>query len=161
MNANASCGQKFTESQFQCGSMLAQVKCVTEPCRCHTSAAAPTSISSGTYVPTPPAFCSHFPIRKPIIFRYTATNSSANDPTSKNVRFSASLRCADAADVRAHRRAGHQQSGKIEKRVDPIRPAGHESVKFPERLLRPGVEPALLRKAAGKLDDHQRRRHKK
>ena len=39
VNANAICGQKFTVSQSQCGRMLLQVKCVTDPCRCHTNAA--------------------------------------------------------------------------------------------------------------------------
>src|ERR1700688_5013891 len=89
-NANASCGQKFTVSQFQCGIIAATVKCVTDPWRDHSSSATPTIIISGTYVPTPPAFCSHLPICKPIMFRNTATNNITNEPTSKNVRFSAS-----------------------------------------------------------------------
>ena len=32
VKAKAICDQKFTVSQFQVGIMLAQVKCVTEPC---------------------------------------------------------------------------------------------------------------------------------
>src|SRR6202158_5398299 len=53
--AKASCGQKFTVPQFQCGSIAADVKCVTEPCRDHSTSATPTIIINGTYVPTTPA----------------------------------------------------------------------------------------------------------
>src|SRR6266851_4150750 len=40
-NAKASCGQKFTVSQSQCGSIAAHVKCVTDPWRDHKSSATP------------------------------------------------------------------------------------------------------------------------
>ena len=46
-NAKASCGQKFTVSQFQCGTIAAHVKCVTDPCRNYSSSATPTIIISG------------------------------------------------------------------------------------------------------------------
>src|SRR5271156_4453279 len=90
LNANAICGQKFTVSQSQCGCMLLQVKCVTEPKRYHTHTAAMISITSGTNVLTAPTFCSHFPTRSPMMFMYTATKNSANEPASKNDRFCAS-----------------------------------------------------------------------
>ncbi len=89
VNANASCGQKFTESQFHRGHMPAQVKCVTEPCARHIANAMATRISSGRYVHRPPAFCSHLPMRRPMMFRYTAAKRSTNEPASKNVRFCA------------------------------------------------------------------------
>src|ERR1700724_57915 len=90
VNANAMCDQKFTVSQFQCGSIAATVKCVTEPCLDQSTSATPTIITNGTYVPTPPAFCSHLPMCSPTIFNHTATTSNANDPTRRNVRLCAS-----------------------------------------------------------------------
>src|SRR3989449_10008925 len=80
VNVNAICDQKLTVSQLQCGSMFAQVNCVADPWQQHSIAARQVKINSGTYVPTPPAFCSHFPIFSPMMFRYTATPSRTNDP---------------------------------------------------------------------------------
>ena len=112
-------------------------------------------------MPTPPAFCSHLPMFRPMMFRNTAANNIRKEPTIRNVRFSRKMRCSASADVGHHRRAGHQQSGKIEEGVDPVRPAGHKAVKFAERLFRPDVQAALVRKARGKFDDDERRRQKK
>jgi hypothetical protein len=89
-NANAICGQKFTVFQSQCGQMLLPVNCVTEPCRCQIMAATRTKIIKGRKVDTPPAFCSHFPMRNPMMFMNTATNRSTKEPISRNVRFCAS-----------------------------------------------------------------------
>src|SRR5437660_9522061 len=66
----------------------------------------------------------------------------------------------DPAYIGAHSGAGKTKAGQIEKRVHPIGPAGHEAVELAEGVPRPCVEAALLRKAAGKLHDHQRRGHK-
>ena len=61
----------------------------------------PASISSGTYVPMPPAFCSHLPMFSPMMFRNTATKSRKNDPTIRNARFCARNAPPLPADVRA------------------------------------------------------------
>src|SRR5262249_23415642 len=90
VNANAICDQKFTVSQFHVGFIAAQVKCVTDPLRDQISPAITTSISSGAYVDTPPAFCSHLPMFNPMMFSATATINKANDTTNRNVRFCAS-----------------------------------------------------------------------
>src|SRR5208282_5222470 len=77
-NANAICGQKFTVPKFQTGSMLDHVKCTCGPLVRHVYTPRPTSISNGRYVHTPPAFCSHLPMFRPMIFSTTATNSREN-----------------------------------------------------------------------------------
>ena len=47
VKANASCGQKLTVSQSQCGTRLAHVNCVTDPCRSQMKKATPNNISKG------------------------------------------------------------------------------------------------------------------
>jgi len=65
-------------------------------------------------------------------------------------------RCSVAGgDVCRHGRAGQQQAGKIEDRVDPIGPAGDETVKWSEGIARPRVDAALFRKTGRELINHQ------
>src|ERR1700720_3036293 len=71
------------------------------------------------------------------------------------------MRRAASANAGRHRRALNQQPRKIKKCVHPVRPPGHKSVKFPECLFRPRIQPALFGKPRRKLDDHKRRRQKK
>src|SRR6202030_2281090 len=47
VNAKAICDQKFTVSQFQCGSMFETVKCVTDPWRGHRITAIDARITNG------------------------------------------------------------------------------------------------------------------
>ena len=92
VKAKAICDQKLTVSQFHVGSMFWTVKCVAEPCLKQTIAAMTASITRGTYVPTPPAFCNHLPTFSPTMFSTTATRSMARETVSRNVRS-----CASAA----------------------------------------------------------------
>src|SRR2546423_105482 len=50
VNANAICDQKFTVSQFQVGSILDHVKCVTEPNRRQVTPARAVKMSSGARI---------------------------------------------------------------------------------------------------------------
>src|SRR5436305_1568390 len=59
VKAKAICDQKFTVSQFQTGFMFVQVIGVMAPWWLHTATPMATSISSGKYVETTPAFCNH------------------------------------------------------------------------------------------------------
>ena len=116
VNANAICGQKFTVSQSQCGSIAAHVKCVTDPCRAHSSSATPTIIISGTYVPTPPAFCSHLPMCKPDDVQPHRDNQHHKRSHQQKCAILRQPCGSGAADVGGHRRAGQQQVRENKKR---------------------------------------------
>src|SRR5258708_6695273 len=60
-----------------------------------------------------------------------------------------------APDVRPHRRAGQQQTWKIKKRVNPVRPTGYESMKVTKSFFRPHIQTAFMTKSRGEFGNHK------
>src|SRR6266702_1268490 len=92
VKANAILDQKLSLSIFggQSGKADFQEKCVTLP-RCNTRyVPMPTSISKGTYVETPPAFCSHLPMFRPTKLKPTATARRPKEAQSRYFGLAAS-----------------------------------------------------------------------
>ncbi len=62
---------------------------------------------------------------------------------------------AASDDVSGHRGAGEKQAWEIKDGVDPVSPAGDESVEVSEGFFRPRIESALFGESRGELVDNE------